>query len=221
MNANLAMRDASGRCAIYRRRLRMETLEDRRLLAGDFELLKDLSRTPILEGINARNFASAGGIAYFAAKTPSFGFELWRSDGTPAGTYQLRDINPGTFSSMPQLITPVGNSVYFVVNDGVNRHQQLWTSDGTAAGTHLVAAVSNASSSPDPPFAIGAVGDDAYFLIFGLSSQWELWKTQGDEVNTELVKTFGDDFNFNNIPQGFAAIGDTLFFSVVDGTPIW
>jgi len=37
----------------------------------------------------------AGNIIYFSAFTQTHGRELWRTDGTEAGTFMVADINPG------------------------------------------------------------------------------------------------------------------------------
>jgi len=38
--------------------------------------------------------ADLGGVLIFAATDPAHGTELWRSDGTAAGTALIKDINP-------------------------------------------------------------------------------------------------------------------------------
>jgi ELWxxDGT repeat protein len=77
------------------------------------------------------------------------GFELWATDGTPAGTLLVSDLAPGKASSFPDFLTPVGDEVWFAANDAVHG-DELWATDGTAAGTRLVAdlAPGQASSSP-------------------------------------------------------------------------
>ncbi|MEZ6116299.1 MAG: hypothetical protein R3C28_06970 [Pirellulaceae bacterium] len=67
--------------------------------------------------------SAADNILYFAGDD-EFGSELWRSDGTPAGTFRLTDINPGnsysahgTGSSRPTNITPIGDFLYFAADD--------------------------------------------------------------------------------------------------------
>src|SRR6187401_3462016 len=44
---------------------------------------------------------STGGTVFFEAALPAYGPELWRSDGTAAGTAMVKDINPGTSGSRP------------------------------------------------------------------------------------------------------------------------
>ena len=47
--------------------------------------------------------------------------ELWKSDGTEAGTVMVKDIRPGTDSGNPgestYRLTVIGNTVFFDAND--------------------------------------------------------------------------------------------------------
>ena len=74
---------------------------------------------------------------YFAAHNPTHGIELWRSDGTEAGTVVVKDICPGPGGSRPSHIVNINGTLYFSANDGVHGIQ-LWKSDGTEAGTVMV-----------------------------------------------------------------------------------
>ncbi|MEB3831575.1 ELWxxDGT repeat protein, partial [Phormidium sp. CCY1219] len=65
------------------------------------------------------------------------GFELWKSDGTAAGTVLVKDIRSGSGSSNPSNLTNINGTLYFGADDGTNGFE-LWKSDGTAAGTVLV-----------------------------------------------------------------------------------
>jgi ELWxxDGT repeat protein len=59
------------------------------------------------------------------------GYELWKSDGTAAGTVLVKDIYPGGDSSWPSSLTEAGGHVFFTADDGVHG-DELWTSwDGT------------------------------------------------------------------------------------------
>jgi len=78
-----------------------------------------------------------GGRLFFAACNLTAGCELWRSDGTDAGTVLVKDIDPGLFSSTPGWLTGAGNRLYFVACDGPTGCEP-WVSDGTGAGTHRV-----------------------------------------------------------------------------------
>jgi ELWxxDGT repeat protein len=71
----------------------------------------------------------------FAAKDSSSDIELWRSDGTPAGTRRVKNINR-VDSSYPSALARFKGRVYFsAVTAG--RGRELWRTDGTHDGTHL------------------------------------------------------------------------------------
>ena len=84
--------------------------------------------------------AKLDGAAYFSAGGGGgpTGEELWRTDGTGAGTRLVKDIYPGTEGSWPAEITVLGGKLLFRATDGGPYDYALWESDGTAAGTKLV-----------------------------------------------------------------------------------
>jgi ELWxxDGT repeat protein len=51
--------------------------------------------------------------------------ELWKSDGTAAGTLLVRDIYPGGVSSDPRDLVAMDNKLYFSADDGVHG-RELW-----------------------------------------------------------------------------------------------
>ncbi len=68
--------------------------------------------------------AYRNGLTYFAGKSPTLGIELWKTDGTTAGTIMIQDINPinpGTFSDAgaqdPFVIC--GDLLYFMGNNNI------------------------------------------------------------------------------------------------------
>jgi ELWxxDGT repeat protein/VCBS repeat-containing protein len=78
-----------------------------------------------------------GNEIYFAADdsvySPYHGIELWKSDGTAAGTVLVKDIDPGSGSSSPTDFQVVNGVLYFKAYDGTS--EGIFTTDGTAAGT--------------------------------------------------------------------------------------
>src|SRR4051794_11423610 len=102
----------------------------------DVELLEGralLSVTPIDFGATVTSQPVAmNGAIYYRATDPTHGDELWRSDGTAAGTSLLKDIRPGIGKGNPRGLTVVGNTLFFSASDGVNGNQ-LWKTDGTSA----------------------------------------------------------------------------------------
>ena len=109
------------------------------------------------------NLTNVNGTLFFAANDGTNGRELWKSDGTAAGTALVKDIYPGTSryydywggyrdypnSSYPSNLTNVNGTLFFTANDGTNG-RELWKSDGTAAGTVLVKDINPGSAGSYP-----------------------------------------------------------------------
>jgi len=76
---------------------------------------------------------AAGPGLFFAASDGVSGVELWKTDGTDAGTVCVKNINPGSGSG-PLGLTVFNGALYFLASDGASG-AELWKSDGTVAGT--------------------------------------------------------------------------------------
>src|SRR5437667_10551285 len=77
---------------------------------------------------------NVNGTLFFSAGDGTNGIELWKSDGTAAGTVLVKDINPGAGSSLPSNLTNVNGTLFFTSeerSDGI----EVWTGGGPAAGT--------------------------------------------------------------------------------------
>src|SRR5262245_5797505 len=115
-----------------------EPLEERSLLTLFAQLVADINPTggafpsPIY-----RSQTVVGNLAYFSANDGTTGIELWKTDGTAAGTVLVKDILPGPGNSYPRFLSNVNGTLYFLADDGVSG-RELWRSDGTAAGTNVV-----------------------------------------------------------------------------------
>ena len=90
-------------------------------------LLKDID--PGAEGSEPQDFTPVGDIFFFSTLNPG-GFDLWKSDGTAAGTSLVKDMEA-------EQHTRVGDTLYFSADDPSGL-KELWKSDGTPAGTVLV-----------------------------------------------------------------------------------
>src|SRR5262245_21464504 len=82
------------------RALFLEALESRALLSATPELLRNVN--PGTLGSSPGQIAAVGATTFFAASDDDHGRELWKTDGTAAGTALVRDINAGDASSYPE-----------------------------------------------------------------------------------------------------------------------
>jgi uncharacterized repeat protein (TIGR01451 family) len=128
---------------------------------------------------------NVAGTLYFTASDGSNGAELWRSDGTAAGTVMVKDINPGQDSGQPEWLTDVGGTLYFAASDD-SHGRELWRSDGTAAGTVMVSDINPGSAGGYPQF-LTDVGGTLLFQANDGESGTELWRSDGTADGTYLV----------------------------------
>ncbi len=81
------------------------------LFGQQHALVKDIRTTPIELSSSPANYTVAGSTAYFTATTQIHGTELWKTDGSAAGTVLVKDIRTGTESSEISFPTNVGGEV--------------------------------------------------------------------------------------------------------------
>src|SRR5690606_33244963 len=78
---------------------------------------------------------------FFYGFSESFGYELWKSDGTEQGTMMVKDIYPGIygseFTNNSLLGAVVDDCIIFRAFTPDSGHE-LWKSDGTEAGTYKI-----------------------------------------------------------------------------------
>ena len=72
-----------------------------------------------------RPVLAVNGILYFAANDDIHGDELWQSNGIPAGTGLVSDINPGLGSSNPLPLASLGGQLVLVADDGIHGEQLM------------------------------------------------------------------------------------------------
>ena len=160
-----------------------------------------------------------GSTLFFSAKVGQ-SRDLWRSDGTAAGTVMVKDIVQGSYGyGCCEYMTPVGDTLYFVA--GGPRDKEIWKSDGTADGT---VQVTNVTGEWKVPKSLTAVGDTIFFAADDGIHGEELWKTDGTTNGTVMVKDVyngSDDGVFAGAiyqEAGFPVVGDTIFFVGEDET---
>ena len=73
--------------------------------------------------------------------------ELWRSDGTAAGTVLVKDISPVPGGSSPSDLLDASGTLFFIADDG-STGRELWKSDGTETGTVLVKDIAAGTPAP-------------------------------------------------------------------------
>jgi ELWxxDGT repeat protein len=156
--------------------------------------------------------ADSQGRLYFVALTLAPDrYAVWRSDGTPAGTFPLTEPSPlvceGGFAEL-------GSRSYFPAGGG-GHGCELWSSDGTPAGTGVLDAVPGLDGSN--PAGLVRHGAALYFRGFESDHGGELWRSDGTEAGTARVADLeaGVGFGMRSDPVSF---GGKVYFIGTDGT---
>jgi ELWxxDGT repeat protein len=176
-------------------------------------------------------YALLNGISYFSHTDDQHGWELWRSDGTPAGTYLFVDIDPRTYydtynnktiplSTYPHRLFAFDGYIYFVIWKNTsspydNSVEELWRTDGTPGGTVQVKASLNEWGRFDRFTVFSNYFVFAYDdLVHG--NEW--WYSDGSASGTNLLKELhqGPASTFTYY-DSFVSTGSEIFFSGNDG----
>jgi ELWxxDGT repeat protein len=188
--------------------LQLEALEDRTTPSFvGVKLIRDIANGSAASYPD--HFTEVNGIVYFAATDASGDRELWRTDGTTAGTYRVADIN-NSGSSNPVNLTNVNGTLFFSADDGTHG-RELWKFDGTTAS--MVKDIHNGGGS-DPRWLVNVNGTLFFTADDGTSGR-ELWKSDGTEANTVLVKDIRAGASSD--PRYLIHMNGMLFFSADDG----
>ena len=130
--------------------------------------------------------AVLNGNLYFAAQYGT-GYELFKTDGTAAGTVRVTDMSASlSFPFAPCSPVTVGSHVFFTSTTATG--QQVFATDGTSSGT---VQISHIVGTLLPPGAAPAVlNGDLYFSGIDSTNSSQLWKTDGTAAGTTMTATF-------------------------------
>ncbi|MCW1884693.1 hypothetical protein OKA04_08125 [Luteolibacter flavescens] len=160
-----------------------------------------------------------GNTLYFISISPTYRHELWRTDGTLAGTVRLKDGFPGyRFTNLAQ----AGDRIFFAVQG--NSPAQFWSTDGTPAGT----APFPVDVPPNTFFEVKTTipFGSGFLFIAGESengNRW--WYSDGTTAGTRRISpSFIDSGADQPGDISRAMLGGKLIFAVGDiphGRELW
>lgn len=134
------------------------------------------------------------------------GAELWKSDGTTAGTVMVKDIISGNSGSNPQYLSGANGRVFFITGT------QLWSTDGTSAGTIQLTPNSMVAERFNNQLSLPCFDNHIYFS--GNNGNLGLWKSDGTVSGTQLLKNISVNAYLKNV----AIYNGEMYFAASDGT---
>lgn len=160
------------------------------------------------------SFAKLGSLVLFRAADSSHGQELFRTNGTNAGTKLVKDINPSGDSD-PSGFRKLGSFLYFAADDG-SHGRELWRTDGTAAGTRMVKDINTNGAHGSEPEEMTLVGGVLLFYASDAAHGREIWRTGGTAKTTKLLKDINPSGDSDNCC--FDMLGGVALFSAFNGS---
>lgn len=148
--------------------------------------------------------AVLGGRVFFAPN------DLWVSDLTDAGTYEVEHIASTGGTQAADLVT-AGNRLFFTIDDG-SHGRELWRSDGSSDGTLLVSDVVRGAVSSDPQL-LTSLSDQLFFVADDGQHGGELWQTSAAAAGARLV----DDLVSGSLDSGIVELEASLGLLVLNG----
>lgn len=158
--------------------------------------------------------------------------ELWKTDGTEAGTVLLKEILPYT-NNDPNYVQNISffihnGAFYFYVDVenlfGETQQLSLWKSNGTPAGTAAITTyqfpVDAGQVMEDNANYIAAYDNNQLLFVFGSDAEGvEIWKTDGTVAGTSLVNDLHPGSEGSN-PYGLVNFNNAVYFSANDGSDL-
>ena len=157
------------------------------------------------------NLRAWNGSLYFAARDANSDVELYRSEGTPATTVLVADLDPAA-SSNPEDLVAGAQHLWFTAETAATG-RELYRSDGTAAGTVAVGEIVPGAEEPGIQW-MTALADGVAFAASAASGERELWFA--DAAGVGLLADV--NANGSSFPDGLTTdAAGLLWFAADDG----
>ncbi|MBM7518211.1 ELWxxDGT repeat protein [Nocardioides nitrophenolicus] len=195
-------------------------------------MVKDIAG-PHLDALSGEGagLTALGGEVYFAADDGVHGRELWRSDGSEAGTVRVGGSND-TGSRLPPTaaMAAVGSTLYFAADPGGTGYE-LWAYDATDGSAGEVADLYPGTTpgedgpvvNSSTPAGFVADGSTLYFVADDGTGP-KLWKIVDGTPSRVTNPAVGSDPTIELVDGLLAVIDHVLYFAADDGetgTELW
>jgi ELWxxDGT repeat protein len=160
-------------------------------------------------------FTQFGDAVYFAADDGITGLELWKTNGTTAGTVLVRNMDLNANSSNPKHLTVVDDEfLYFVADDG-DHGRELWQSNGTWQGTNLFSDILEGENSSNPRHLMEF--DNGLYVVANNGTQ-DIIVFFISEQEYHIPSMYEDmiEMNITNPSKGII-FNDSIYFTADEG----
>jgi ELWxxDGT repeat protein len=132
----------------------------------------------------ASQIVQANGTLFFLTFTQGQGSQLWRSDGTEAGTVPLTLGSPSEVGTILFGLLPTHGQIFFQTQASNSGPVKLWRSDGTTAGTYVIHEMRGYITR------INVVNGRAFYFTIGSEFPFgsALWTSDGTVAGTRSLK---------------------------------
>lgn len=172
---------------------------------------------------------STGSYLLFSGEGNLDGMELWKSDGTEAGTVMVKAINPGGASSEPDFFFQLNSTVTIFAATNANTGTEFYRTEGTEISTFLLKDINPGVGSAiftewfGSLYFLGyyAFNNKVYFNVTDGTNAAVLYSTDGTTANTTAIKALvieGDGFSIPDVllPDAIR-LNNKFYFPLTDG----
>jgi len=139
---------------------------------GQTRMVKDIAVGP--QSSSPAELTNVDGVLFFTANDGQTGREVWKSDGTTAGTVLLKDTLASRGELGPFGLANVNGVLFFLTPNGIS-HYDLWSSNGTDEGTVRLQTIAAVKPSMGHLFFFAFAGSTFFYTPDDDMVGRELW----------------------------------------------
>lgn len=155
-----------------------------------------------------RQLVYLNGTAYMDMFDESYGYELWQTDGTADGTTITVDVYPGQLSSIPDQLTPIGDTLFF--------HYWYGIAQNAVAAYHSATGELKLQCETGPQAGLevtetAVIGDKVFYCAGDGEYGREPWVSDGTRGGTFRLADISPGAT-SSYPTQFTAVGNVVYF---------